>query len=177
MTVAQPQRAPARAPITVWPKQSACDSFYGNPRGRDPTKVSQLWALTNLTTIKPPFRMTYDGKPISSIRIHKKCAVSLLRTLNSIWDAAGYSQAMVDAWGASIYGGAFNYRLMRGGNALSMHSWGCAIDLDPARNGFGDKNPHFAGVPLVLKAFADQGAVWGGGWSKPDGMHFQFARV
>ncbi len=32
------------------------------------------------------------------------------------------------------YGGCFNYRPMRGGTNLSVHSWGCAIDLDPDRN-------------------------------------------
>lgn len=162
----------------TWPKQSQCDAYYGNPRGpRDASKVSQTWEAANLTTIKPPFRMTYDGKPISTIRIHKRCADSLLRVLNAIWIAAGRDQSVVDAWGVSIYGGAFNYRLMRGAGALSMHSYGCAIDLDPARNGFGDKTPHFATVPEVLKAFADEGWTWGGKWSKPDGMHWQAALV
>lgn len=167
----------AAPPKQSWPKQSGCDAFYGNPRGRDPTKPSAAWEAANLTTISPPFRMTYDGKAIKTIRVHTKCAASLLRVLNAIWVAAGRSQVIVDAWGASIYGGAYNYRLMRGGDALSMHSWGCAIDLDPGRNGFGAKSPNFAKVPAVLKAFADEGWVWGGKWSKPDGMHFQAANV
>lgn len=163
-------------PKPSWPNQSGCDAYYGNPRGRN-GRPSPAWEAANLTTIKPPYRMTYAGKPISSIRIHKKCAASLERILNAIWMASGKKQSVVNAWGANIYGGAYNYRLMRGGNSLSMHSWGCAIDLDPARNGYGDSTPHFAAVPEVLKAFADEGWEWGGPWSKADGMHFQAART
>lgn len=160
-----------------WPQQKDCNQFYGNPRGRDPSRASSAWEIASLTTIVAPFRMTYAGRPITRIRIHKKCGDSLLRVFNAVWIAAGREQKLVDAWGVSIYGGAYNYRLMRGGDALSMHSFGCAIDLDPSRNGFGDRTPHFATVPEVLKAFADEDWTWGGGWSKPDGMHWQAAHV
>jgi hypothetical protein len=121
--------------------------------------------------------MTYADKPISTILVHRKCSESLLRVFDAIWKAADFKQKTVDAWGASVFGGSYNFRLMRGGNRLSMHSWGCAIDLDPARNGFGDSTPHFAQVPQVLEAFASEGWAWGGPWGKPDGMHFQAARV
>lgn len=169
--------APKPAGKPVWPTQAQRDAFYGNPRGKNPTKASAAWEKANLVRIKPPFKMYYDGQPVSSFLIHKKCADSLLRVFNAIWIAAGKKQAVVDQWGVSIFGGAYNYRLTRGGNTLSSHSWACAIDLDPANNSLGDSTPKFAGVPAVLKAFADEGWTWGGRWSRPDAMHWQAASV
>jgi hypothetical protein len=69
--------------------------------------------------------------------------------------------------------------MMRGSHALSMHSYGCAVDFDPARNAFHNRHPSF-GTPAnryVVEAFAAEGWVWGGQWRDPDGMHFQAARV
>ena len=158
----------------AWPLQTQCNAFYGDPRSPG-GNASAKWEAANLTTVVPPYRMTYDGKPIKGIRVHKKCAESLKRCLEAVWVAAGKKQSVVDGWGASIYGGAYNFRLKRGGTSLSMHSWGCAIDLDPARNGFGDKTP--AMPREVIAALEAEGWEWGGHWSKPDGMHFQAART
>lgn len=170
--------APAKPDWNVkptWPNQAGRNAYYGNPRGRNPANPSPTWEKANLVRIVPPYRMTYDGRPVSSIRIHKKCAASLSRIFAAIWEASGKNQSVVDGWGASIFGGTYVYRLTRGGNSLSSHSWGCAIDLDPARNGLGDATPNFAKVPAVLKAFADERWTWGGDWSRPDGMHWQAA--
>lgn len=159
--------------MNKWPLQSECNRFYGNPNKNG--SPDPKWESANLVAIVPPYRMTYAGKPIKTIRVHKKCAESLLRILNRIFELAGHSQATVDAWGASIFGGAYNFRLMRGGVSLSMHSWGCAIDLDPANNGLGDQTPKFDKHPLVMQAFEEEGWEWGGSWSKRDGMHWQAA--
>lgn len=161
-----------------WPHQSDCDAFYGNPRGRD-ARASQAWERANLTRLAPPFVMTYAGKPIKAITIHKKCAPSLTRVLNAIWKSAGKDQKTVDVWGASIFAGSYVYRLRRGGSTLSMHSYACALDLDPARNAFHDETPNFANAPEVVKAFEDEGWTWGGRWRGRacDGMHFQAART
>ncbi len=43
-----------------------------------------------------------------------------------------------------------------------MHSYGCAVDLDPVNNGLSDRTPRFAQFPQVLQAFADEGWKWGG---------------
>lgn len=164
----------------LWPLQSQCDDFYGNPRGRGGA-ASSLWEAANIVRVKPPFVLRYDGAPVSGVRVHKKCAEAFGRVFGRIWEAAGHDQAVIDAWGVSIYGGAYNYRLMRGSARLSMHAWGCAIDLDPDRNAFHDVTPAFARPPqsAVVAAFEAEGATWGGRWSGRacDGMHFQFARV
>lgn len=162
--------------MPTWPLQKDCNKFYGNPRGAN-GGASAAWEAANLTNVKPPFTMRYAGTPIKTIRVHKKCAESLLRVLNALWVAAGKKQSVIDEWGVSTYGGAYNFRLMRGGSNLSMHSWGCAIDLDPARNGLGDSTPRFANYPQVIKAFSDEGWEWGGSWSAGgrDGMHWQAA--
>ncbi len=164
--------------MTDWPHQSLVDSFYGNPRGKD-DQPSPAWESANIVKVKAPWPLVtaWDNAPVSGIRIHTKCASSLSSILSAIWVAAGKDVQKVSEWGMHLYGGGYNFRLMRGKTRLSMHSWGCAVDFDPSRNGFGDATPNFANYPQVLQAFADEGWTWGGPWSTPDGMHWQAADI
>jgi hypothetical protein len=121
--------------------------------------------------------MTFAGAPVKQIRVHRKCRDSLGRVLSSLWELAGRDPKTVEQWGINRYDGCYNFRNVRGGNRLSMHAYACAIDLDAARNGLGNANPRFKDFPWVIDAFEKEGWVWGGSWSRPDGMHFQAARV
>jgi hypothetical protein len=147
--------------------------------------MSAVWEAANMVYIPPVFRMTYAGVPLKRIRVHKHCAQSLAKILDNLNAAAKGKQETLDLWGVSIFGGVVNYRLMRGGNSLSIHSYGAAIDLDPARNGMYDKTPRFAEFPEVLKSFEKEGWKWGGDWNGngssaderlADGMHWQATR-
>ena len=168
------------------PKQSevlAYRSIYGDPRRKgDVSRPSATWEAANLVLVSPPFRMTYAGQPIKGLRFHKAAAPHFARLFELLLAAAAGKQATLDHWGVSITGGSYNYRLMRGLNTLSMHSFGCAVDLDPARNGLGDATPRFATFPEVVKAFRASGLCWGGDWDgdgssadqrRHDGMHLQ----
>lgn len=160
-----------------WPLQRDVDSYYGNPRGKN-GHANPVWEETNLVWLPTPWKLYYNGQPIKPmIRIHKKVRDSLDRVLTDIWHRAAMNQAQIDAWGMSDFSGSYNYREKRGGRTLSMHAYGVAVDFDADRNGFGDRTPHFAGAQPVLDAFKREGWVWGGTWSKPDGMHWQAARV
>lgn len=66
--------------------------------------------------------------------------------------------------------GCFNIRKKRGAGSPSLHSWGLAIDINAAWNGFG-KTPTMS--KELVQCFTDAGFDWGGVWGKPDGMHFQ----
>lgn len=160
-----------------WPLQRDCDAFYGNPRGG--RGASGSWETGCLTRVKPPFAMYYDGRPVSYILMNRKCADSFRRVLNKIWIASGKDQSVLDKWGASTFAGSYVFRQKRGGSTLSMHSYGCAIDLDPARNGFHNTNPNFGrgDARKVVEAFESEGWEWGGSWAgrSCDGMHFQAA--
>jgi hypothetical protein len=70
--------------------------------------------------------------------------------------------------------GCFNVRKKRGATSQSLHSWGIAIDINAAWNGFG-KKPTMS--QELVKCFTDVGFDWGGTWSKPDGMHFQLSSI
>ncbi len=160
--------------MTTWPLQRDCTKFYGDPRGTD-GKASAKWESENLVLVKCPWELRFEGKPVSGIRIHRKCADSLSRVLAAIWERLGRSQAEIDRIGMSVYGGSYNFRVMRGGKSLSMHAYGCALDFDPARNGIGNENPVMD--RRVIEEFEREGWEWGGHWSRPDGMHFQAART
>ena len=161
-----------------WPHQNKVDEFYGNPRGAN-GRESAAWVRQNIVALRCPWKLvtSWDQQPVRAISIHQKCAESLGKVLSQIWANAGQDQAKINEWGMNLYGGGFNFRLMRGSNRLSMHSWGCAIDFDPSRNGLGDVTPNFEHIPEVLTAFAAEGWVWGGRWRRPDGMHWQAATV
>lgn len=66
--------------------------------------------------------------------------------------------------------GCYNVRKMSSGRSWSVHSWGLAIDLNAADNGYGDE-PSFS--EEFVECFENAGFTWGGRWQTPDGMHFQ----
>ena len=169
-----------------WPTQSACDSFYGNPRLPN-GKLDPHWFAENIITIVAPFAMQMDKAAISHIQVHRKCAEAFSAWLGTVWANGGRDQAVMAQWGMDVFSGSFNFRPMRGSSHLSMHAYGCAIDIDAPRNAFHSITPHFATLrEQVVKPFLDLGGVWGGDWNgngssvderRADGMHFQFARM
>jgi D-alanyl-D-alanine carboxypeptidase len=164
--------------MPAWPHQSKVDEFYGDPRGVDGHENPE-WVTQNIVRLAVPWKLitSWDSRPVSAMRVHKKCADSLDRVLKTIWKDANQSEQKIMEWGMHLYGGAFNFRRMTGATRLSMHSWGCAVDFDPARNAYGNHSPNFAAIPAVTDAFAAEGWTWGGKWSHPDGMHWQAANV
>jgi hypothetical protein len=152
--------------------QKDCNAFYGNPSAGG--HIDHKWYVANIVLITPPYPMHMGAEKVTKISVHRKCAASLTRILGNI---AGYtSNAMLEEMGATEYDGAFCFRKMRGSNHLSMHSWGCAIDIDAAHNPFGGR-PRFTPECKVVKAFEEEHWTWGGRWHHPDGMHFQAAQV
>ena len=67
------------------------------------------------------------------------------------------------------YGGCFENRPSRGSTRKSVHAWGMAVDYLPQLGKF--RQPSL--IPYhVVSIFKKHGFLWGGDWSKPDGMHF-----
>lgn len=172
----------------AWPLQStaALNAFFGNPDANGDGKPDPKWEAENIIKIVPPYNMVWafdtdaDGKvddPVAGIRVHKKAAPHLMAFLDDVLALYG-SQAAIEKARMHLFGGAYNFRLKRGGTTLSTHSWGVAWDMDPERNGF--KQPYVPGqsIPMqVVDLAKKQGAIAGVDWTPPDGMHFQFARI
>jgi hypothetical protein len=174
--------------MRVWPRQSECTRFFGNPRSSvHADQADASWERNNLTRIVPPFAMRFGVARASSIRVHKLCADPFLQWLNHVKANAKGDPHVLHLWGMDAFSGAYVFRLMRGLNHLSMHAYGCAIDLDAGRNALGSHNPHFAAFKVqVVSPFLDLGGTWGGDWNgngssadeaRADGMHFQFAHM
>ena len=67
--------------------------------------------------------------------------------------------------------GCFNIRKKVGALSPSLHSWGIAIDINAAWNGY-NKTPTMS--KELVQCFKDAGFDWGGDWKGSiDGMHFQ----
>lgn len=100
-------------------------SKYGQPGDPD-----------NLTTIELPYpmRIAWDTtKTVSKIQCHKLIADKLLNVFKDLLTSYGYNE--INRLGIDLFGGCVNVRLQRGSKTKwSRHSWGIAIDLDPARN-------------------------------------------
>lgn len=181
---ATPQAVPARPlppPITssqitapstkpVWPKQSAMDSFYG-AKGTGQVSLVLPFAM----------RIAWDlGSKVTKFQCHKKVAESLERIFARELDH--YGLAEIQRLGLDLFGGCLNVRKMRGSTtSWSIHSWGCAVDIDPERNAL---NMHRAQATLdnppydpFWRFVYDEGAIGLGLERDYDWMHFQFARL
>jgi hypothetical protein len=88
-----------------------------------------------LTTLNLPYpmRLSWDKNiKVNKIQCHKLVADKLGKIFTELLEVYGYDKIV--ELGIDLFGGCFNFRVMRGGTEPSRHSWGIAIDLDPERN-------------------------------------------
>lgn len=152
-----------------WPRQSECARFYGRP-GAGHTTIVCPW----------PLRLAWDQKTVvTRFTIHEKCAESALRALERVKDHYGVEK--IQELRLDLWGGCYNNRPMRGGSALSMHAYACAIDWDPDRNQLKwDRRKAGFAKPVYdawWKAWEDEGWVSLGRARDFDWMHVQAARL
>jgi hypothetical protein len=151
---------------TVMVKERFGEFSFRQTRG-DSIEIDPAWEDANIVTV--------DIDPLGLFECHRlvvpyiRSAVEDLRTSGLL--------AQVDPADFQLAGGCFNARLIRGddkGFALSRHSWGIAIDINPSTN-------RYEGAVSLSEAFGqtfrDWGFSWGAGWLRPDGMHFEWSRI
>lgn len=130
---------------------SECIKRYGAP---ELEKAMVLWDVPAILEIGAIPKRLYCNKDM--IEPLSKAFANLIKTgkVNEL----------------KTFDGCFNIRKKRGAESPSLHSWGVAIDINAAWNGFG-KKPTLS--KDFVKCFTDAGFDWGGSWVKPDAMHFQ----
>lgn len=74
----------------------------------------------------------------------------------------------------TTWDGCFIIRQKRGLSALSLHSWGLAVDINAFENQL-NQVPNLS--PEFVACFTEAGCEWGGLWKRKDGMHFELARL
>ncbi len=71
------------------------------------------------------------------------------------------------------YAGCFASRtvMRRPNGSPSHHAWGAAVDINAAQNPYGARPRQ---DPRLVAVMRRHGFSWGGSWTVPDGMHFEY---
>jgi hypothetical protein len=147
---------------------------YGNPDVDGDGILDKTWFAKNIVVFELPFPMVLSWQPNTVIRrfqAHKLAGMYIISALIKMRDTHGYGflkERKIDR-----YGGCFNFRLIRGGDQLSNHSWGTAIDINPDIGRLGSREDADRYPRFIIDAFESEGFVWGGRWKRPDAMHFE----
>lgn len=109
----------------------------------------------------------HDGSTVH-VRSHIAIADRLDRVFASLRESGHINQI-------KTYDGCFNIRKVRDGAALSLHSWGLAVDVNAAEFPLGShgQEPH-----ELAAAMQAEHLLCGEHFRcRPDAMHFEFCRV
>lgn len=163
-----PESAVSHQP-PIWPRQKDIRAFYGDPG-------------ENQAMLVTPYPLYLDWKldqKIGRFSIHEKCHDSALRVMNRTLEY--YGEERIHELGLDQFGGCLNVRKMRGGNAMSMHSWGIAIDWDANRNALRMNSSQAFMARADYAPFLDfweaEGWISLGRERNYDWMHVQAARL
>lgn len=132
------------------------------------------WERESIVPARLPWVMPSENV-MRVMRVHKKTVEQWIKLFSAWSDAKLLDRLMT-------FNGGYNCRMKRGHEAstalkdLSTHAYGAAMDLNAPWNALG-KEPAPKGergslVELVPIANAC-GFVWGGDFTRPDGMHFE----
>ena len=197
-------RTPDSRPGTNWPERPdeppqpdaelttrlfGVFEFRHTPTADNPEKIEILhgWEQDNIVAIDIPqlnkclfaAGRHYAVNEVGKIRCHR-LAQAAFAELFARWEEAQLMDRILTC------AGAFNARLKRGAtnptrSNLSNHSWGTAIDVNAWENPLGH-TPVAVGARGALRELVgianSIGFFWGGHYaSRPDGMHFELARI
>jgi len=132
------------------------------------------WARKNLCIIELPQLMGIHGAPNSGkIQCHVMVADSIRFMFNDF-----EQEGLLDV--IHTWDGMFCPRFQRGSKtALSNHAFGTAFDINAQWNPLGEtpaEDGELGCVFPLVEIANKHGWYWGGHFSRPDGMHFEYAR-
>ncbi len=140
---------------------------------RDGT-ISPSWESEKIGYARVPAPMVLSWDPaveIRRIRVHKRVVPAYEAAFRAVHEAGLWSFLRV-------FGGAYHFRVIRGGAKLSTHAFGLATDHDPLHNPLGEPPDRCAMPAAVVEIMTAFGFRWGGNFSgRKDCMHYQFAEL
>jgi hypothetical protein len=122
---------------------------------------------SNIEVFDLPYPLLYEGQRVTRSRAHRLLVPVFKAVLTEI-KSLGLDKAV------KSYGGIYNFRAVRGSENYSTHSWGIAIDIEPAAYPLGSSKR----LPqAVVDVFAKHGFTYGGDFpGRKDPQHFQYAK-
>jgi hypothetical protein len=144
----------------------------GNPEA---IKITNGWDKTNIVMVKIPQLAGISGAPTDGKIAFHKNAKDQLVALFKAWEGAG-KMPLVLSWA-----GSYVPRFVRGSRkVLSNHAFGTAFDINVPWNPLGAQ-PALKGqkgsTRELVQIANENGFYWGGHFSRPDGMHFEVAKL
>lgn len=158
-------------PVILSPSYADIEKFYGSAGGK--------LASSGRAVLPFAFPLAWDT---SQRLLSFSCHAFVAKSLTSIYAEAAkhYGEKEFRRLRLDLFGGCFNHRPMRGGTALSTHSWGVAVDHDPQRNQlrWGRDRAAFAqpAYDVWWRIVEAHGAFSLGRAKNYDWMHFQFVK-
>ena len=149
---------------------------YGHPDANGDGILDRQWFLDNIAVFGAPWPMMTSWDPVVRVvrfQAHKLAGPKIVKALENVAEAVGLDYLV--SHGFDRWGGCFNFRLIRGGNTLSNHSWGTAVDFNPHLGRLGSEEDRRTYPRFIVESFRAEGFGWGGdkSWARADAMHFE----
>ena len=147
-----------------------------SPGNSEGIKIIDDWASHNLTKAIVPQLETVAYGPKNGIVFWHVKTKDQLEQLFKDWEEAGLMDRVL------TWAGSYNPRFIRGSRTvLSNHAWATAFDINVPWNSLGHEPARVGqkgSVRELVELANKNGFYWGGHWkSRPDGMHFEIAKV
>ncbi len=161
------QRQALFGPIAFEPAPTS-----GNPEG---IRITNDWEHAHIAPVTIPQLVGVAGAPHDgTIQFHVK-AHAQIAAMFAEWEAAGLKGHILS------WAGTYVPRFVRGSRELlSNHTFGTAFDINVKWNGLGVR-PALKGAEGSVRELVEiahkHGFYWGGHFSRPDGMHFEVAKL
>jgi D-alanyl-D-alanine carboxypeptidase/Putative peptidoglycan binding domain len=149
------------------------------PSNPEAIRITNDWEANNVVTVTVPQlvgKLVFGVTPSKGRMQFHTLAAAQLQALWAAWESARLLERVL------TYDGAYNPRFVRGSTTeLSNHAFATAFDINQRWNPLG-AIPALAGregsVRELVEIANEHGFFWGGNFkNRPDGMHFEVARI